>query len=96
MNFVLAIVIGAVIGAGGGYLLRQKHANAIWLGPALGVAGALLASILAALFGDPGYGLQEAGAQIVFALAGVGVLYGLTVRGGSAASTPPASSGPTS
>ncbi|HZN74141.1 MAG TPA: hypothetical protein VFC00_20935 [Micromonosporaceae bacterium] len=95
MNFVLALVIGAVIGAGGGYLLRQKQANAIWLGPVLGVVGAVLASVLAAMFGDPGYGWQEAGAQIVFALAGVGVLYGLTMRG-SAASSSPAGSEPTS
>lgn len=88
MNFVLAVVIGAVVGAIGGYLLRQKHANAMWLGPVLGVVGALIASGLAAMFGDPGYGIQEAAAQIVFALLGVGVLYALTMRGGSTGSEP--------
>jgi uncharacterized membrane protein YeaQ/YmgE (transglycosylase-associated protein family) len=96
MNFVLAIVIGAVIGAGGGYVLRQKHANALWLGPVLGVVGAVLASVLAAMFGDPGYGFQEAAAQVVFALVGVGVLYALTMRGGSAAGSSAAGSKPSS
>jgi gas vesicle protein len=33
MNFLFAIVIGAVIGAAGAYFLRNKQANAIWLAP---------------------------------------------------------------
>jgi uncharacterized membrane protein YeaQ/YmgE (transglycosylase-associated protein family) len=84
MNYVYAVLIGAVIGAIGGYLLRSKQSNAIWLGPVLGIAGALLATILAAVFGnDPGYKALEAGLQIVLAIVGVGVLYVLANRGGS-------------
>jgi uncharacterized membrane protein YeaQ/YmgE (transglycosylase-associated protein family) len=93
MNFVIAVVIGAVVGAIGGYLLRQKHPNALWLGPVLGVVGAVLASVLAVIFGDPGYGIQEAIAQIVFAAAGVGVLYALTMRGRTTPTQPAAPNG---
>jgi uncharacterized membrane protein YeaQ/YmgE (transglycosylase-associated protein family) len=88
MNYVYAVLIGAVIGGIGGYLLRSKQSNAVWLGPALGIAGAVVASILAAIFGsDPGYKLVEAGLQVVLALVGVAVLYVLANRAGGEAST---------
>lgn len=74
INFVLAVVIGAVIGVIGGFVLREKHPNAMWLAPVLAVVGGILASVLALLFGDPGYGWQEPIAQIVLAAAGVGVV----------------------
>lgn len=89
MNYVYAVLIGAVIGAIGGYLLRSKQSNAIWLGPVLGIAGALLATILAAVFGnDPGYKALEAGLQVVLAIVGVGVLYVLVNRDSSGTGSP--------
>ena len=80
INYVLAVVIGAVIGLIGGYVLREKHPNAMWLAPVLAVVGGVLASVLASLFGDPGYGWQEPIAQVVFAAAGVGVVAYLGTR----------------
>jgi uncharacterized membrane protein YeaQ/YmgE (transglycosylase-associated protein family) len=80
MNFLIAVVVGAVIGAIGGFVLRQRHPSALWLAPALGVAGAVVASILATLFGDPGYGWKEATLQVVLALAGVAVVAALGAR----------------
>ncbi|MGH3735828.1 MAG: GlsB/YeaQ/YmgE family stress response membrane protein [Micromonosporaceae bacterium] len=88
MNFLYAVVVGAVIGGVGGYVLRGKLANAIWLAPALAVAGAVIASVLALFFGqDPSYGWKEATVQVVLALAGVGVVAYLASRGGSDASS---------
>ncbi|MGH3645740.1 MAG: GlsB/YeaQ/YmgE family stress response membrane protein [Micromonosporaceae bacterium] len=85
MNFLYAVVIGAIIGGAGGYILRGKLANAIWLAPVLAIVGALIASVLAVLFGeDPGYGWKEPIVQIVLALAGVGVVAFLATRGGGA------------
>lgn len=80
MNFVIAVVIGAVIGGVAGMVLRERHPNAVWLAPALAVAGAVVASILATAFGDPGYGWKEATLQIVLALAGAGVVAVLARR----------------
>jgi hypothetical protein len=74
MNFVFAIVIGLVIGGIGGLILRSRNANAIWLAPALAVAGALVASVAATMLGQPGYGIKEAGLQIVLAAVGVGAV----------------------
>jgi formate-dependent nitrite reductase membrane component NrfD len=80
MNFVFAVVIGLVIGGVGGYFFRQRHSNAIWLAPVLAVAGSAIASILATLFGDAGYGPKEATLQVVLAAAGVGVAAALGMR----------------
>ena len=74
INYVLAVVIGAVIGVIGGFILRGKNASAMWMAPVAGVVGGVVASVLASLFGDPGYGWQEPIAQVVFAAAGVGVV----------------------
>ncbi len=83
MNFLYAVIIGAVIGGVGGYLLRGKLANAIWLAPVLAIVGAVIASGLAMMFGeDPGYGWKEPIVQVVLALAGVGVVAFLASRGG--------------
>lgn len=81
MNFLIAVVIGLVIGGAGGFLLRQKHPSAIWLAPVLSVAGSVIASILASAFGNnPGYGPREATLQVVLALVGVGVVFALGMR----------------
>jgi uncharacterized membrane protein YeaQ/YmgE (transglycosylase-associated protein family) len=83
MNYVYAVLIGAAIGAIGGYLLRSKQSNAVWLGPVLGIVGALIATVLASIFGnDPGYKLMEAGLQVVLAIVGVAVLFVLANRSG--------------
>lgn len=72
INFIGAIVIGLVIGLIGGFMLRSKQANAIWLAPVLAVGGSLIASVLALAFGDRrDYGWKEPILQVV--LAGVGV-----------------------
>ncbi|MGH3729383.1 MAG: GlsB/YeaQ/YmgE family stress response membrane protein [Micromonosporaceae bacterium] len=86
MNFLIAVLIGAVVGGIGGFVLRGKQSNAIWLAPVLSIVGALIASILATAVGDPGYGWKEATLQIVLALAGVGVVGFLASRGGSQSS----------
>ena len=90
MHFVYATIIGLVIGAIGGFVLRSRAANAIWLAPVLAVVGSLIASALAAAFGNPGYGIKEFILQVVLALAGVGAVYVLASRGSSAAATPAA------
>ena len=87
MNFLFAVLIGAVIGAVGGYLLRGKHPNALWLSPALAVVGSVLASILASAFGKSGYGMKEFGLQVVLAIVGVGVVYFLGSRSQAPTST---------
>ena len=74
MNFVFAIVIGIVIGGIGGFLLRSRNPRAMWLAPALAVVGALVASVAATMFGQPGYGLKEAGLQVVLAAIGAGAV----------------------
>jgi uncharacterized membrane protein YeaQ/YmgE (transglycosylase-associated protein family) len=71
MNFVAAVVIGAVIGVAAWYLVPAKRPGAIWIGPVAGAVGAVVASILATAFGNPGYGIKEIALQV--ALAGVAV-----------------------
>jgi uncharacterized membrane protein YeaQ/YmgE (transglycosylase-associated protein family) len=80
INFLAAIGIGLVIGLIGGFVLRGKQPNAIWLAPALALAGSLLASVLALIFGEPSYGWKEPILQVVLAVAGVGVVAFLGLR----------------
>jgi len=80
VNFLIAVVIGVVAGFAGWFVIREKQAKAIWLGPVLGVVGALIASGLATAFGTPGYGLKEFALQVVLAAAGVGALVAVTMR----------------
>ena len=80
MNFLYAVLIGAVIGLIGGYLLRSRHPNAMVLGPALAIAGSVIASVLATIFGDAGYGPKDFILQVVLAIVGVGVVYFLASR----------------
>jgi uncharacterized membrane protein YeaQ/YmgE (transglycosylase-associated protein family) len=86
MNFIIAVIIGAVVGGAGGFLLRGKQSNAIWLAPVLSIVGALVASGLATALGDPGYGWKEATLQVVLAVAGVGIVGFLATRGGGQSS----------
>ncbi|MDW5324324.1 GlsB/YeaQ/YmgE family stress response membrane protein [Plantactinospora sp. KLBMP9567] len=76
MNFLFAVIIGVLIGLIGGFALKGRQANAIWLAPVLAVAGALVAAVLALLFGDDRqYGWKEITLQIVLAIAGVALTY---------------------
>ena len=60
LNFVAAVGVGLVIGLIGGFMLRSKAANAIWLAPVLAIVGALVATGAAYVFGEPtGYGWKE-------------------------------------
>jgi uncharacterized membrane protein YeaQ/YmgE (transglycosylase-associated protein family) len=87
MNFLFAVVIGVVIGLIGGFVLRGRQPNAIWLAPVLATGGALVAAVLAAIFGDQrDYGPKEIALQIVLAIVGVGVTYYLGTR--TSAGTP--------
>jgi uncharacterized membrane protein YeaQ/YmgE (transglycosylase-associated protein family) len=81
INFLGAVGIGVVIGLIGGFVLRGKQPNAIWLAPALAVGGALIASVLALIFGDRNdYGWKEPILQVVLAAAGVAVVAYLASR----------------
>jgi uncharacterized membrane protein YeaQ/YmgE (transglycosylase-associated protein family) len=81
INFLAAIGIGVVIGLVGGFWLRGKQPNAIWLAPALAVGGALIASVLALALGDDRqYGWKEPILQVVLAAAGVAVVAYLSSR----------------
>jgi uncharacterized membrane protein YeaQ/YmgE (transglycosylase-associated protein family) len=74
INFLAAVGIGIVIGLIGGFVLRGRQPNAIWLAPVLGVAGALVASLLALIIGDTeDYGWKEPILQVVLAVAGVAI-----------------------
>ena len=86
MNFVFAILIGAVIGAVGGYLIRGRQATAVWMSPLLAIIGSVLASVLATTFGKSGYGMKEFGLQVVLAIVGVGVTWFLGNRSAAATS----------
>jgi uncharacterized membrane protein YeaQ/YmgE (transglycosylase-associated protein family) len=91
MNFLFAVIIGVVIGLAGGFWLRAKSANAIWLAPVLAVAGALVAAILARIFGDDRqYGWKEITLQIVLAIVGVGIAYVLANRATTSTTAPTA------
>jgi hypothetical protein len=84
LNFVAAIGIGLVLGIVGGLVLRNRSASALWLVPALALAGTLVASLLALMFGDDSnYGWKEASLQVVLAIVGVGVAYVLAGRSGA-------------
>jgi hypothetical protein len=72
MDFVIAVVIGIVIGGVGGFVLRGRNASAVWQAPVLAILGAVIASIIAVVVSKPGYGWKEAVLQVVLALAGVG------------------------
>jgi uncharacterized membrane protein YeaQ/YmgE (transglycosylase-associated protein family) len=76
INFVVAVVIGLVIGGIGGFVLRGRNPSAMWLAPVLAIVGAVLASVAATLFGDPSgdYGPKEIALQVVLAVAGVAVV----------------------
>lgn len=88
INFLAAIGIGAVIGLIGGFVLRGKNPSAIWLAPVLAIGGALIASVLAFLLGDPeDYGWKEPILQVVLAAVGVGVVAFLGSRKSETAST---------
>lgn len=80
MNYLWAIIIGAVIGVIGWYLVKDKQSNAVWLSPVLGIVGAVVASILAGIFGKPGYGIKEAALQVVLAVIAVGALVFMAKR----------------
>lgn len=81
MNFLYAVIVGVVIGLIGGFALRGRQPNAIWLSPVLAIAGTLVAAVLGAVFGDTRqYGLKEIALQVVLAIVGVGVTYFLGRR----------------
>lgn len=81
INFLAAIGIGLVIGLIGGFWLKGRQPNAIWLAPVLALAGSLIASVLARIFGDPAdYGWKEPILQVVLAVAGVAVVAYLVSR----------------
>ncbi len=80
MGYLMAVVIGVIVGAVGWYLIKDRQANAIWLAPVLGVVGGVIASILASIFGHPGYGWKEAVLQIVLAAVAVGALVYMAKR----------------
>jgi len=74
LNFLAAAGIGLVVGVVGGFLLKGKAATAIWLAPLLAIVGALVASVLAYMFGDRAdYGWKEASLQVVLAVVGVAI-----------------------
>jgi uncharacterized membrane protein YeaQ/YmgE (transglycosylase-associated protein family) len=92
INFLAAIGIGVVIGLIGGFALRGKQPNAIWLAPALAIGGSLIASVLALLLGDDRqYGWKEQILQVVLAAAGVAVVAYLSSRKSTTSSSTPAS-----
>jgi uncharacterized membrane protein YeaQ/YmgE (transglycosylase-associated protein family) len=93
LNFVAAIGIGLIIGVLGGFALRSKSASAMWMAPVLSLVGALVASGIAAIFGDRrDYGYKEAILQVVLSIVGVGLAYFLTARSGNTASASSAAS----
>lgn len=81
INFVAAIGIGVVIGLIGGFWLRGKQPNAIWLAPVLAIAGSLIASVLAVTIGNgEDYGWKEPILQVVLAAAGVAAVAFMSSR----------------
>lgn len=89
MTYLWAVIIGVVVGAVGWYLIRDRQQNAIWLAPVLGVVGAVVASILASVFGSSSaYGWKEALAQVVLAAVAVGALVYMARRRTADAATP--------
>lgn len=89
LNFVAAVGIGIVIGVIAGIALKGKRPQAMWLAPVLALVGALIASVLALVFGNSGdYGWKEPIAQVVLALAGAAGAY--FVGGSKSADVQPA------
>jgi hypothetical protein len=81
INFLAAVGIGIVIGLIGGFALRGRQPNAIWLAPVLAVGGALVASLLALIIGDTeDYGWKEPILQVVLAVGGVAIAAFLGTR----------------
>jgi len=74
MSFVIATAIGLLVGGLGAYALLPRWRAALWLTPALSVAGALAGAAVATAAGQPGYGVNEFMLQVVLALAGVGLV----------------------
>lgn len=73
MNFVVAVVIGAVIGVAAWYLVPAKRPSAMWIGPVAGAVGAVVASAIATAVSDPGYGIKEIALQVALAVVAVAV-----------------------
>jgi uncharacterized membrane protein YeaQ/YmgE (transglycosylase-associated protein family) len=87
LNFLAAVGIGVVIGLIGGFWLRSKQPNAIWLAPVLAIGGSVLASVLAVTLGDSrDYGYREPILQVVLAIVGVAVVAYLSSRSSKSAS----------
>ncbi len=81
LNFVAAIAIGLIVGLVGGFILRGRAANSVWLAPVLAIVGSLVASVLAVMLGDDRqYGWKEASLQVVLAVAGVAITAFLASR----------------
>jgi len=88
LNFVGAVGIGVVLGLIGGFVLRGNRPSAMWLAPALALAGSLLASVLALMFGDDRqYGWKEPILQVVLAVGGIALAYVLSAGGKTGAAT---------
>lgn len=86
INFLAAIGIGLVIGLVGGFALRGKQSNAVWLSPVLAIVGALIASVLAFIIGDPeDYGWKEPILQVALAVVGAGIPWFLASRNSASA-----------
>jgi uncharacterized membrane protein YeaQ/YmgE (transglycosylase-associated protein family) len=93
-NYLIAVVIGIVIGGVGAVVLRRQAPSAVWLAPVLAVVGALLAAVLGATLGHADtYGWKKAALQIVLALVGVVVAAMVGRRGASSSPASGAVSG---
>lgn len=79
-NILIGMGMALVIGLIGGFLLKEKLANAIWLAPAIGVVGAALLSVLASITGEPSYGWKEITAHVVIAIGSVAAVGFLATR----------------
>jgi uncharacterized membrane protein YeaQ/YmgE (transglycosylase-associated protein family) len=71
MNFVVAVLIGVIVGLAAWFLVPAKRPSAIWIGPVAGAVGAVVASVIATLVSAPGYGIREIALQVVLATAAV-------------------------
>jgi uncharacterized membrane protein YeaQ/YmgE (transglycosylase-associated protein family) len=88
INFLGAIGIGVVIGLIGGFWLRSKQPNAIWLAPVLAIGGSLVASVIALIVGDDrDYGYREPILQVALAIVGVAVVFFMSSRSSASTST---------
>ena len=73
LNWVLAVVIGVVIGGVGAAVVGRRHASARWMAPVFAIVGTLIAAGLGSALGHGGYGWKKASLQVVLALLGVAV-----------------------